>query len=90
MKATQANFAATLPRAVEAASVFFLCGADEAGVQDAAALIVAQLPDSGERVELSGADLRRDPGAAGRRGAIDLVVRGCAAHPGARGRRRGA
>jgi DNA polymerase-3 subunit delta len=61
MKATQANFAATLPRAIGAASVFFLCGGDDAGAQDGAAMIVAQLPDAGERVELSGADLRRDP-----------------------------
>ncbi len=60
MKATQANFAATLQRA-SGARVFFLCGPDEAGAQDAAALVLAALSDTGERIELSGADLRRDP-----------------------------
>lgn len=48
-------------RAAEAARVFFFCGPDEAGAQDAANRIVSLLPDPGERIELSGAELRRDP-----------------------------
>mgnify|MGYP001212084012 CR=1 FL=1 len=60
MKATQKDFRSQAARAVNQARVFFLCG-DEAGVQDAAQNIVSLLPDPGERIELSGADLRRDP-----------------------------
>lgn len=60
MKATQKDFRSQAVRAVREARVFFLCG-DEAGVQDAAQHIVSLLPDPGERIELSGADLRRDP-----------------------------
>ncbi|MBC2664461.1 DNA polymerase III subunit delta [Novosphingobium flavum] len=61
MKATQKDFAAIAPRAAREANVFFLCGPDEAGVFEAAARITELLADPGERVELSGADLRRDP-----------------------------
>lgn len=61
MKATQKDFKTQVLRAARDARVFFLCGPDEAGVQDAAAQIVALLPEPGERVELSGAELRRDP-----------------------------
>ena len=61
MKATQKDFKSIAPRAVREARVFFLCGPDEAGIQDAANLLVSLLPDPGERVELSGADLRKDP-----------------------------
>lgn len=61
MKATQKDFAAVVPRAVRACRVFFLCGPDEAGVADAAERIVAMLDEPGERVELSGSDLKRDP-----------------------------
>ncbi len=60
MKATQRDFAATAPRAAGAARVFFFCGPDEAGAHDAAAKIVSLLPDPGERIELSGGELRRD------------------------------
>ena len=60
MKATQTNFATTLQRAIGTASIFFLCGPDDAGALDAAVLIVERLPDAGERIELAGADLRRD------------------------------
>jgi len=49
------------PRAAAAARTFFFCGPDEAGIHDAAQLIVSLLPDAGERIELSGADLKRDP-----------------------------
>lgn len=61
MKATQKDFATVAARAARDARVFFLCGPDEAGVQDGAARIVELLPDPGERIELAGADLRRDP-----------------------------
>ncbi len=61
MKATQRDFASVAARAVGAARVFFFCGPDEAGAQDAAAKILSLLPDPGERIELAGGDLRRDP-----------------------------
>lgn len=61
MKATQKDFKGQAARFAREANVFFFCGPDEAGVQDAAMQIVALLHDPGERVELSGADLRRDP-----------------------------
>ena len=61
MKATQKDFATVAPRAAREASVFFLCGQDEAGIQDGAARIVSLLEDPGERIEFAGADLRRDP-----------------------------
>ena len=41
--------------------MFFFCGPDEAGASAAAARVAAALPDAGERVELTGADLKRDP-----------------------------
>lgn len=49
------------PRAAKDARVFFFCGADEAGANDAAHTIAALLADPGERIELSGAELKRDP-----------------------------
>lgn len=61
MKATQKDFANVAPRAAREARVFFLCGQDEAGIQDGAARIVALLDEPGERIEFAGADLRRDP-----------------------------
>lgn len=61
MKATQRDFASVAPRAVKQAHVFFLCGTDDASVQDAAHRIAGLLPDPGERVEFSGAELKRDP-----------------------------
>ena len=61
MKATQKDFVAVAPRAVRACSVFFLCGPDEAGVADAADRIVAMLDNAGERIDLSGSELKRDP-----------------------------
>lgn len=61
MKATQKDFANLAPRAARDARVFFFCGPDEAGASDAAAKIVALLPEPGERIELTGADLRKDP-----------------------------
>lgn len=61
MKATQKDFAAVAPRAVRACRTFFFCGPDEAGAAAAAQRLAAMLTDAGERVDLSGADLRRDP-----------------------------
>ena len=61
MKATQKDFAAAAPRAARQAKTFFFCGPDEAGAAAAAARIAAMLDDPGERIELAGADLKRDP-----------------------------
>lgn len=61
MKATRKDFGAQAARAAKAARVFFFCGPDEAGAQDAAEKIVSLLAKPGERVDLSGADLKRDP-----------------------------
>lgn len=61
MKVTQKEFPGSAEKAARAARVFFFCGPDEAGAHDAATRIVSLLSDPGERVELSGADLKRDP-----------------------------
>jgi len=61
MKAATKDFARGLPRGADKASIFFFCGPDEAGASAAAEKVIAALPDAGERVELSGGDLRRDP-----------------------------
>ncbi|NYH95744.1 DNA polymerase III subunit delta [Novosphingobium marinum] len=61
MKATQKDFAGIAPRAANDARLFFFCGPDEAGAHDAAMRIVSLLGDVGERIELAGADLRKDP-----------------------------
>ncbi|MFA9199732.1 MAG: DNA polymerase III subunit delta [Cypionkella sp.] len=61
MKATQKDFAAAAPRAVRAGRTVLFCGPAEAGAAAAAERIAAMLPEPGERVELAGADLRRDP-----------------------------
>ena len=61
MKATNKDFATVLKRSVASARVFFLCGPDEAGAADAAARILDLLDEPGERIEMSGAELRKDP-----------------------------
>lgn len=64
MKVTQKNFAASAARAVNDCRIFYFCGPDESGASDAAARIATLLAGSlgeAEKVELSGADLRRDP-----------------------------
>lgn len=61
MKASQKDFASIAPRAARAARVFFLCGPDESSVHDAAHRISRLIDEPGERIELAGADLRRDP-----------------------------
>jgi DNA polymerase-3 subunit delta len=61
VKATQRDFASKAQQFARQCNIFFFCGQDEAGASAAAAKLVALLPDAGERVELSGADLRKDP-----------------------------
>lgn len=61
MKATQRDFAGTAARAAQQCRVFFFCGQDEAGASAAAERITTLLENPGERIELSGAELRRDP-----------------------------
>nr|WP_166177965.1 DNA polymerase III subunit delta [Altererythrobacter segetis] len=61
MKATQKDFRQVAPRAARECRIFFFCGPDEAGAAAAATAIAALLPDAGERLELSGGELRPDP-----------------------------
>ncbi len=61
MKAKQQDFARGLPKSASQASIFFFCGPDEAGASAAAEKIVTAMPNAGERVEIMGADLKRDP-----------------------------
>jgi len=61
VKVTQKDFARSAPRAAQDARTFFFCGPDESGAHDAAARIAELLPDAGERVELAGVELKRDP-----------------------------
>lgn len=61
MKATQKDFLRGPPPGAAGCRIFFFCGPDEAGASAAASRLAAALPDPGERVELSGADLKRDP-----------------------------
>jgi DNA polymerase-3 subunit delta len=61
VKATQKDFAGVAPRAVRNCRTFFFCGPDEAGASAAAQRVAAMLAAPGERVDLAGADLRRDP-----------------------------
>jgi DNA polymerase-3 subunit delta len=61
MKATQRDFAATAARIARSAKLFFLCGTDDASVQDAAHHIASLIPDPGERIEITGAALKNDP-----------------------------
>ena len=61
MKATHKDFLRGPPPAARDARIFFFCGPDEAGATAAANRVTESLADAGERVELAGADLRRDP-----------------------------
>jgi DNA polymerase-3 subunit delta len=61
VKATQRDFAAAAQRAAHSCRMFFFCGQDEAGAAAAADKLVALLDNPGERIELSGADVRKDP-----------------------------
>lgn len=61
MKLTNRDFASKGRGAAETCSIFFFCGQDEAGASAAANDLVSWLNDPGERVEMSGAELRSDP-----------------------------
>lgn len=61
MKATQRDFLAVAQRAAGTCAIWFFCGPDEAGASAAAAKVVAMLPDPGERVDLTGGELKSDP-----------------------------
>jgi DNA polymerase-3 subunit delta len=61
VKATQKDFAGLATRAAREGRIFFFCGPDESGAMDAALRLVSLLPDPGERVDLQGGDLRKDP-----------------------------
>lgn len=61
MKLTNRDFAAKARGAARECGLFFFCGPDEAGASAAANELVAMLPEPGERVELSGSELRSDP-----------------------------
>ncbi len=61
MKATQRDFRNAASRAAEQCGIFFFCGPDEAGASAAATSLIEMLPEAGERVEISGANLRKDP-----------------------------
>ena len=61
MKATQKNFASIAQKAARDCQVFFFCGQDEAGAAAAAERICELLPEPGERIDLQGSDLKRDP-----------------------------
>lgn len=52
---------AVAQRALGKAAIWFFCGPDEAGAFSAAAKAIALLPDAGERVDLSGGELKGDP-----------------------------
>ncbi len=60
-KANQNSFGRMAQQAARECHTFFFCGPDESAASAAASAIVAALPDAGERVELAGADIRRDP-----------------------------
>ncbi|MFV0643310.1 MAG: DNA polymerase III subunit delta [Sphingomonadaceae bacterium] len=61
MKLKRAEFVSRAERLAREAGIFFFCGPDEAGAGEAATRLALLLPDPGERVEISGSDLRKDP-----------------------------
>ena len=61
MKVTQKDFAGAANRAAKECSVFYFCGPDEAGASAAALKIISLLDDPGERLEMAGSTLRKDP-----------------------------
>ncbi|KLE34221.1 DNA polymerase III subunit delta [Aurantiacibacter luteus] len=61
MKATQRDYAQVLRRSGAGCRLFFFCGQDEAGASTAVARLIADLPQAGERVDLSGSELKSDP-----------------------------
>ena len=61
MKAKNSDFLRGLPPAVREARIFFFCGPDEAGASAAANRVAEALPDPGERIDMTGAELKGDP-----------------------------
>lgn len=61
MKAKPASLVGSVQRAGAACRIFYFCGPDEAGASDAANRVAALVAPGSERIELAGADLRRDP-----------------------------
>ena len=61
MKAKQSDFGRIASEAAAKARIFFFCGPDEAGAFAGAEKILSLLEDPGEKVELAGADLKKDP-----------------------------
>ena len=61
LKANQNTFGRMAGQAVRECHTFFFCGPDESAASAAAKAIVDRLTEPGERVEISGGDLRRDP-----------------------------
>ncbi|MEO5706821.1 MAG: DNA polymerase III subunit delta [Alteraurantiacibacter sp.] len=60
MKATQRDFAAVAARVASSCAIWFFCGPDEAGSALACSRVIADLADAGERIDLSGSDLKSD------------------------------
>lgn len=60
MKVKDTQFKGQAGKLARDCSIFFLCGSDEGGAAAAANLICENLPDAGERIEISGADLKKD------------------------------
>ena len=61
MKATQRDYLRAAGRAGDACRLYFFCGPDEAGASAAVSKLVAQMPEAGERIDISGQELRSDP-----------------------------
>ncbi|MFB0612076.1 DNA polymerase III subunit delta [Aurantiacibacter poecillastricola] len=61
MKASQRDYLQAAQKAGERLRICFFCGADEAGASAAARKLIARLDDPGERLDLSGQELRSDP-----------------------------
>lgn len=61
MKATQRDFGSSIARAAKQCTLFFFCGPDEAGAAAAAKKLLDAFPDAGERIDLTGAELKADP-----------------------------
>ena len=60
MKLNQKTFLSGAAKAARECRIFYFCGPDEAGASDAANRIASLLGDA-EKVELTGAELKRDP-----------------------------
>jgi DNA polymerase-3 subunit delta len=61
VKAKNGDFLRGFPAGALQCRIFFFCGPDEAGASAAAQRLAAALPDAGERIEITGAQLKNDP-----------------------------